>query len=58
MLLKSWSLLTQFISAETGLELQPAMGHACYLNSWLDALSNDNKYIWKAMTKASWAVVC
>ena len=49
-------LTSVLLSAETGLELQPAMGHACYLNSWLDALNNDNKYIWKAMTKANQAV--
>lgn len=51
-------LTSVLIGAETGLELTPALNHACYLNSWLEALSplkGDTKYVWKALNKATQA---
>lgn len=42
-----------FISAETGVSLEPRADHSCYINSWLEALQRDPRAIFNAAANAS-----
>jgi antirestriction protein ArdC len=42
-----------FLCADTGVSAQPRQDHACYIKSWLKALRNDERAIFKAAKMAS-----
>lgn len=46
-----------FISAETRVTLAPRADHACYINSWLEALQRDPRAIFNAAANASTATI-
>ena len=41
-----------FTMAHLGLSQSPRQDHACYIKNWLQALKNDNKFIFSASAKA------
>lgn len=45
-----------FLCAELGLSSEPRADHAAYLQSWIQALKNDKKFIFSAASQASKAV--
>lgn len=45
-----------FLTAQLGVSQSPRADHAIYIKSWLQALKNDNKHIFKASAQAARAV--
>jgi antirestriction protein ArdC len=45
-------LSSMYLSVHFGISFGPTKDNATYLNSWIEALGNDEAYIWKASTKA------
>jgi antirestriction protein ArdC len=45
-------LSSMYLSVHFGISFGPTKDNATYLNSWIEALGNDESFIWKASTKA------